>query len=126
MWMAGYAVAHQARRGEGPRPLRQGALPRRRGRQAARARDDRPHRHPAPPRGRCRAEVEKKFGIKRAELMLTASHTHCGPVVRDNLIDMYGLSPEETDKVERVHEEAEGRSRRGHRRGGEEPRTRDT
>ena len=34
-------------------------------------------------------EVEKRFGIKRAELMLTASHTHCGPVIRDNLIDMY-------------------------------------
>jgi putative membrane-bound dehydrogenase-like protein len=44
-------------------------------------------------------EVEKKFGIKRAELMLTASHTHCGPVVRENLIDMYGLTPEETEKV---------------------------
>jgi putative membrane-bound dehydrogenase-like protein len=45
------------------------------------------------------AEAEKKFGIKRAELMLTASHTHCGPVLRANLIDMYGLTPEEADKV---------------------------
>ena len=44
-------------------------------------------------------EVEKKFGIQRAELMLTASHTHSGPVVRENLIDMYGLSPDEMDKV---------------------------
>lgn len=46
------------------------------------------------------AEVEKRFGIKRAELMLTASHTHSGPVVRENLLDMYGLSREEMDKVE--------------------------
>jgi neutral ceramidase len=45
------------------------------------------------------AEVEKRFGIKRAELMLTASHTHCGPVIRENLIDAYPLTPEESDKV---------------------------
>ncbi len=45
------------------------------------------------------SDVEKKYGIKRAELMLTASHTHSGPVVRENLIDMYGLSPDEMDKV---------------------------
>jgi hypothetical protein len=45
------------------------------------------------------AEVEKKFGIKRADLMLTASHTHCGPVIRENLIDMYGLNPDEMQKV---------------------------
>jgi putative membrane-bound dehydrogenase-like protein len=46
------------------------------------------------------AEVEKRYGIKRADLMLTASHTHSGPVVRENLLDMYGLSREEMDKVE--------------------------
>lgn len=45
------------------------------------------------------SEVEKKYGIKREELMLTASHTHCGPVLRENLEDMYPLSPEESDKV---------------------------
>jgi len=44
--------------------------------------------------------VEKQFGIKRAEVMLTASHTHSGPVVRENLLDMYGLTPEEMGKVE--------------------------
>src|SRR5262245_46180027 len=46
------------------------------------------------------AEVEKRFGIGRAELMLTASHTHSGPVVRENLLDMYGLSREEMDRVD--------------------------
>ncbi|HEV3437410.1 MAG TPA: neutral/alkaline non-lysosomal ceramidase N-terminal domain-containing protein, partial [Gemmata sp.] len=45
------------------------------------------------------AEVEKKFGIKRSELMLTASHTHCGPVIRENLIEAYPLTPEDIDKV---------------------------
>ena len=45
------------------------------------------------------AEVEKKYGVKRAELMLAASHTHCGPVLDGNLIDMYPLSAEERDKI---------------------------
>ncbi|MBA4066714.1 MAG: hypothetical protein C0501_24015 [Isosphaera sp.] len=45
------------------------------------------------------AEAAKQFGLKRDQLMLTASHTHCGPVLRENLIDMYGLTPEEAAKV---------------------------
>lgn len=46
------------------------------------------------------AAAEKRFGIKRDELVLSASHTHCGPVVRENLIDMYPLTKEDADKVE--------------------------
>jgi putative membrane-bound dehydrogenase-like protein len=45
------------------------------------------------------AEAERRFGIKRDSLMLAASHTHCGPVVRENLIDMYPLTPGEGDKI---------------------------
>jgi putative membrane-bound dehydrogenase-like protein len=45
------------------------------------------------------AEVEKRFGIKRDALLLAASHTHCGPVVRENLIDMYPLTPGEGEKI---------------------------
>jgi putative membrane-bound dehydrogenase-like protein len=45
------------------------------------------------------AEAAKQFGLNRDQLMLTASHTHCGPVLRENLIDMYGLTPEEAAKV---------------------------
>ncbi|HUR54680.1 MAG TPA: neutral/alkaline non-lysosomal ceramidase N-terminal domain-containing protein, partial [Gemmataceae bacterium] len=45
------------------------------------------------------AAVEKKHGIKRDELMLTSSHTHCGPVLRENLIDMYPLTPGEAEKI---------------------------
>lgn len=43
--------------------------------------------------------VEKKHAIPRAALMLTASHTHCGPVLRANLMDMYGLNEQEAHKV---------------------------
>lgn len=46
------------------------------------------------------AEIAKeKFGIERANLLLTASHTHCGPVVRENLIDMYPLNEEQKGYV---------------------------
>ncbi len=46
------------------------------------------------------AEVEKKHGIKRDELMLSCSHTHCGPVIRENLVDMYPMSKEDRVKVD--------------------------
>ncbi len=44
--------------------------------------------------------AEKQFGIKRDELVLSASHTHCGPVVRENLIDMYPMSKDDGARVE--------------------------
>src|SRR5262249_7285949 len=44
-------------------------------------------------------EVAKRAGLPRERLMLTSSHTHCGPVVRDNLMDMYDLTPEMRQKV---------------------------
>jgi neutral ceramidase len=46
-----------------------------------------------------RAEVKKRLKLDDAQIMLTASHTHCGPVVADNLIDMYPMPPEEMKKV---------------------------
>lgn len=44
--------------------------------------------------------VMKETGLKREQLMLTASHTHTGPVLRENLSDMYDMSPAESAKVE--------------------------
>ena len=44
-------------------------------------------------------EVSKKIGLKREQIMLTCSHTHCGPVVKENLIDMYPLTPEQAEAV---------------------------
>lgn len=35
--------------------------------------------------------VEQATGLSRDRLMLTASHTHCGPVIADNLLGMYPL-----------------------------------
>jgi hypothetical protein len=45
------------------------------------------------------AAVTRKTGLPREGLMFTSSHTHCGPVVRDNLMDMYDMSPEMRQKV---------------------------
>src|SRR5712691_4149979 len=43
--------------------------------------------------------VAKRTGLLRERLMLTSSHTHCGPVVRDNLMDMYDMPAEMRPKV---------------------------
>lgn len=44
-------------------------------------------------------EVTKRTGLKREQILLNCSHTHCGPVVRDNLIDMYEMTPDQPDKI---------------------------
>jgi neutral ceramidase len=44
-------------------------------------------------------EVAKRVGLPRERLMLTSSHTHCGPVVRGNLMDAYDMPPEMRPKV---------------------------
>src|SRR5437773_3817698 len=40
-------------------------------------------------------EFELRTGLSRDRLMLTCSHTHCGPVVRGALTDMYDKMPAE-------------------------------
>jgi Neutral/alkaline non-lysosomal ceramidase, N-terminal len=45
------------------------------------------------------AEVMKQTGLKREQIMLTCSHTHCGPVVRDNLMDMYEMPEDQPAKI---------------------------
>lgn len=45
------------------------------------------------------AQVEKKYGIDRASLVLNSAHTHTGPVIRHNLATMYSLTPEQSAAV---------------------------
>jgi hypothetical protein len=45
------------------------------------------------------AEVKKRTGLERPYLMLTSSHTHCGPALRDNLEVAYDMPPEELKKI---------------------------
>ena len=45
------------------------------------------------------AEVRKKTGLKRDQLMIAASHTHCSPVLANNLSDMYPIPPDLASKI---------------------------
>lgn len=44
-------------------------------------------------------EVSKRTGLPRERLMLTVSHTHCGPALRDSLHTMYDMPPNEAAKI---------------------------
>jgi hypothetical protein len=45
------------------------------------------------------ARVHKQFGLKREQLLLNASHTHTGPMVWPNLMNMAVIPPEEERKL---------------------------
>jgi hypothetical protein len=45
------------------------------------------------------AEITRKTGLPRDRIMLAASHTHCGPVTRGILSDMYPLTPDQPAKI---------------------------
>jgi neutral ceramidase len=44
-------------------------------------------------------DVQRRSGLSRERLMLTCSHTHCGPVLRNALSDMYDMPPDEAKKI---------------------------
>jgi hypothetical protein len=44
-------------------------------------------------------KVRRRSGLPRERLMLTVSHTHCGPVTHAYLEDMYGMPAEEEAKL---------------------------
>jgi hypothetical protein len=45
------------------------------------------------------AEVQKTEKLPRENFVLTASHTHCGPVIQNNLVDMYPLTDEQRKDI---------------------------
>lgn len=47
------------------------------------------------------ARVQKEHGLERARLLLNSSHTHTGPMIRENLKLMANLSPEDAAAVDR-------------------------
>lgn len=49
--------------------------------------------------------AQKKYGLPRANLALTSSHTHCGPVLRDSLKTAYPLDDAQRRLVERYSDE---------------------
>ncbi len=47
------------------------------------------------------AALKEKHGLERSQIMLHASHTHCGPVLRGALLDIYPLDEEQ---LKRIHD----------------------
>lgn len=43
--------------------------------------------------------AEQQYGLRRDQLMLNASHTHTGPVIRGNLIGAYQLDAEQATRI---------------------------
>lgn len=46
------------------------------------------------------AELKQQCGLDRAQVMLTASHTHSGPVLHDALYDIYPLDEKQVELIE--------------------------
>ena len=46
------------------------------------------------------AELKQQCGLDRAQIMLTSSHTHTGPVLREALYDIYPLDDEQVAMIE--------------------------
>jgi hypothetical protein len=44
-------------------------------------------------------DLKKRFGLEREQIMLSVSHTHCGPVVGKNLIAMYSFDDKQHELV---------------------------
>lgn len=57
---------------------------------------------------RVAAEVRSRAGLPRERLMLTSSHTHCGPVLDHNLMDMYPMSAAQRAQVARYTDRLAG------------------
>lgn len=45
------------------------------------------------------ARLKKQFGLDQSQFMLNASHTHCGPVLKGALLDIYPMSEEQLKDV---------------------------
>jgi hypothetical protein len=54
------------------------------------------------------ADVQKRTGLPRERLLLTVSHTHCGPVLSNSLRDMYDMPDEERQKIDPYTEKVRG------------------
>ena len=48
-----------------------------------------------------RKELQRQHNLAPAQVLLSSSHTHSGPVLSNALVDIYPLTPEETSKIER-------------------------
>ena len=52
-------------------------------------------------------ELHQKFGLGRDQIMLAASHTHCGPVLENALYDIYPLDDTQKELISRYTRQLE-------------------
>ena len=45
-------------------------------------------------------KINKRFGLDRSQVMFTFSHNHCGPRLREDLVDYYPIDAQQTALVE--------------------------
>src|SRR5262249_5241610 len=55
---------------------------------------------PRPLRDAVEKQAQEKYHLPAASLLLNASHTHCGPVLRAGRSVLYDLSPEQARQIE--------------------------
>lgn len=53
------------------------------------------------------ARLESRHGLTRGQILLTASHTHCGPVINDSLMDLYPIDAEQGAWIDQYTRELE-------------------
>src|SRR5205814_219262 len=53
------------------------------------------------------AALKQKFQLQPEQIVLSASHTHCGPVLRNALYDMYPLDDRQRSLIEKYSSELE-------------------
>ncbi|MFN8348142.1 MAG: neutral/alkaline non-lysosomal ceramidase N-terminal domain-containing protein [Spirosomataceae bacterium] len=56
---------------------------------------------------RIRTQLNQKFGLAKAQIILNSSHTHSGPVLDDALHDIYPLDTKEEAKIARYSRQLE-------------------
>lgn len=49
-------------------------------------------------------DIRQKTGLPREAVVFACSHTHCGPVIYGNLMDMYPLTPDQPEKLKKYRE----------------------
>jgi hypothetical protein len=55
------------------------------------------------------AALKEKYNLNPHQIMLSASHTHCGPVLRGALYDMYPLDDKQRELIEKYSAELEAK-----------------
>ncbi len=53
------------------------------------------------------AALKEKFNLERSQIMLNSSHTHCGPVLRGALHDIYPLKEEHLKQIAKYSDQLE-------------------